>query len=553
MQKIALCFTITFFTKQRGKSSINSRYISPPLGWSLLVAVIGLLIAIKPVEALPISTSFDVNTLRTSIFSDEGYLSYHLFSPFGEERTGWTDVRHPSKAGSEDKKKGYDRSDHFLNVRTSKLLDQNGILAPDDRITDFDFANKAFAQAGLGVIESSHRPKVVSEAPGQPGYFTFPLSSQPFNTNEERSIMETFNLGVSAVDVYYAESLDSNALGETWYPSYDPSGANNEGIFMSNVGRGFPDTFAHELFHFVADGEAVHQPVPNDKAHSKDPTNLIAQGTNVWPQWDPGMKKDTFGPNKPPWDIANSLDVVGRPISTNPNGSPKVGGIDQIEINQIQRIFEPVATNKASPYITTVDNGFTYGDRADFDWVEDNRFLEPIPGADNHVAVDWMVWGIGPTLSSSHTGHDHGSWGELNLPSFTGSSFRVVDVVSQIARYADMDVDTAGNWSRRESALDYYLQFSFDGTSWVDGTVNKVFIPGWTNASSADDYVARWISPIEARFGRVSGSLVLGHDGNVQIDAIIASAVPEPSTFLLIGSGLAGIIGFGRKKLFRKA
>lgn len=29
--------------------------------------------------------------------------------------------------------------------------------------------------------------------------------------------------------------------------------------------------------------------------------------------------------------------------------------------------------------------------------------------------------------------------------------------------------------------------------------------------------------------------------------------VPEPSTLLLVGSGLAGIIGFGRKRLFRKA
>ncbi len=32
-----------------------------------------------------------------------------------------------------------------------------------------------------------------------------------------------------------------------------------------------------------------------------------------------------------------------------------------------------------------------------------------------------------------------------------------------------------------------------------------------------------------------------------------AHVIPEPSTLLLLGSGLTGIIGFGRKRLFRKA
>ena len=30
------------------------------------------------------------------------------------------------------------------------------------------------------------------------------------------------------------------------------------------------------------------------------------------------------------------------------------------------------------------------------------------------------------------------------------------------------------------------------------------------------------------------------------------STVPEPSTMLLLGSGLIGLVGYGRKKFFRK-
>jgi hypothetical protein len=314
------------------------------------ITAVVLLMAASWVLTRPLTVSAthlgipDVPGLRTAL-PNEGYLAYManpLVLRFGEEWTGWIDVRHPSLGVPPNTMFGYDRSDRFVRVRSTILIDSVGAVAPFDRVTDFHFANRTYMlQAGLSVINIGGR--IIASA-DIPGGFTFPLAPPAVAA-----------LGAVApngpppiIDLYYADLLIPGGFSR--WPSRAP-GLGNEFIFLDNIpppGSGLlqtGDTFAHEVYHFLSDGIAGHLPIPGNLSHASEPRNLIADGTLIW---SPGMKACAQDPVLclPPWAISSSSDptpvVVGPPMSTVtglPGGRPLIGGVSQLIDNQAGIMF----------------------------------------------------------------------------------------------------------------------------------------------------------------------------------------------------------------------
>ncbi|MCC5640413.1 PEP-CTERM sorting domain-containing protein [Nostoc sp. CHAB 5844] len=500
---------------------MNSRY-KKLIGWSLLVGVIAPFVMPESAKAAQISRSLDIPGLRGALAPNEGYLSFRHFSPIfnGEERTGWTDIRHPVLDGTVNTTLGYDWSDFRVNVRSTIVVDKNGVSAAPNARRDFDFANQIYAQIGISVIQAES----VTTRYGNVDY--------PLNTGAEDDAVKSASRSANprTVNNYYVRNYTNAGLrGLTSPPTRFP-GMNGIGIADGAAN----DTFAHELGHFLLDqpgvftfnnpGDDIHSPNANDLMASGSTRNLPSNNQkgqgNTAPR-DPGLR---------PIGNLGSVSHFDAPVQLRGMGN---------NIEQIEALHR-------SPFVQRADNGFTSGDRADFDWVEDNINLElTTTTGDNHRGTDFMIWEIGNIAPSAHTGHNHGNWGELALGRYNGNGFNVVDIVSQVARYADMDVDNAGRWSPRESALDYLLDFSTDGTSWKAGKPIAVFRDGWTFASKVDDWVARWQSPFDnAKFVRIAAAPLGGnHDGNAQIDAIIAGRVEVPEPLTILGSATA--LGFG--------
>jgi PEP-CTERM putative exosortase interaction domain len=93
--------------------------------------------------------------------------------------------------------------------------------------------------------------------------------------------------------------------------------------------------------------------------------------------------------------------------------------------------------------------------------------------------------------------------------------------------------------------------------SWEEGKIVSIYRDGFDTANTevghSDDYASRWQFTQGYTFFRVtSGDHWVGgpfSPGEGEIDALVrVSAVPEPSALLLLGSGLAGLVGWSMRK-----
>ena len=535
-------------------------------------AALMLVLVMAPAMAGHIATNRDANRLRGSLPGAEGYLSHvsiNIGAPGGggEERTGWTDIRHPANDGTAlvdpgsgnnlngltNTNFGFDRSDHWVNVHSVVVRDGTpaAISAMPNIARDFNFANQIYAQLGISV--HSVNPVVAQYGPN----VTFPINGTPAPNAapggfEVDTIAAANRAAAPAVNSYYIRNFNNNSpVGFAITPedTIAPNLRPNTGLFIAdNINN---DTMAHELGHFLVDnyryaGGAVHSPNNTDLMATSTGGFRMTPNANI-------KGNGNAAPSQPGMAVGNigGRDLFGAPmdIPPLPGGGPATA--------QIHAIYD--AETDGNTYVQVVDNGLVAADQADFDWVEDNIPIELAdrPGvddrSDNHDGIDFLVFRVGSRAVPTHTGHNHGAWGTLAGGTFAGT-IRTIDVFSQIAVYADQDVDpTTQNWSPRESALDYNPpQFSADGLNWMTGTLHRVFTQGWTAASNADDYVARWVSPIGAQYVRIQAAPLGGsHDGNTQIDAIIASsiAVPEPATIVLCGV-LASLMVLGTPRRY---
>lgn len=252
--------------------------------------------------------------------------------------------------------------------------------------------------------------------------------------------------------------------------------------------------------------------------------NHVPNTIDVPQLWNP-MKNDGY------LEFINAADHGAQLGSTCPSTPP---GVIQTEE------FTGFTLPTGADIIEVGDSDSTAGDKADFDWVQQNRPVElAIPPGGNHPGiVGAMGWSAGSPGMSPHVdlgnGNPHNHSVEeavpppTALPALLNNAYEEkfidgVDVFSIISDGQDFDP------TPRDRALDYEVAFCNTVTGMSSlGVPTVVWVQGWTATTFIDDYVARWVPLMPGQYDAVAIEPAAGvHDSITEIDAIKAFRIQE--------------------------
>lgn len=106
-----------------------------------------------------------------------------------------------------------------------------------------------------------------------------------------------------------------------------------------------------------------------------------------------------------------------------------------------------------------------------------------------------------------------------------------------------------------QMSLSYDQNYPFAAVTWADDTATGSFPLGSMEAGDQLHFFGAFSAESQAQAywaGVTIATMVSSLETNLVINENPPSAVPEPTTILLLGFGLIGLTGYGRKKFFKK-